>query len=78
MRNFLINSVNSGCFGVDVTEMSVMPVRNISHCNQNDLCINFYLYLQVDLQALEQQIKDRKQQEDYEQKRSDAFGKRIN
>lgn len=27
----------------------------------------------VDLQALEQQIKDRKQQEDYEQKRSNAF-----
>lgn len=27
----------------------------------------------VDLQALDQQIKDRKQQEDYEQKRSDAF-----
>ena len=29
----------------------------------------------MDLQALEQQINDRKQQEDYEQKRSNAFGK---
>ena len=29
------------------------------------------------MQALEQQIKDKKQQEDYERKRADAFGKYL-
>ena len=34
----------------------------------------FVYCLQVDLQAIDQQIKDKKQQDEYEKKRADAFG----
>ena len=37
--------------------------------------VSFFLF-KVDVQSIEQQVQDKKQQEDYERKRELAFGKK--